>query len=628
MVKMVMVLRALALLAFASCELHEPLSDYLDARWVEATVNGRPVLLKVGPDPREPRLAAEQACEATAPDSAHCVDELEAHIAASLERNPSFNVGYHGIVSGTGTSVGDRGVDVDGAPPGVEVTAPAPRSRMASRSDGVVFEWVVRAEGFRVGTDGVACVCVRDEATGASVVSRVVSALEPGAIQRFSVFGLPPGSYAFYAQLRTALHGEGVGGIAIRRTDLVAVAAKTDPAPRAAPIASRPWLRARLAADDRDYEQGRRIDVRDLLDGDLMIVFDYGAGDLAAAVAAVGAVEACAHLGTTVENDVGALLGCVGLAPSTSGASLRVGQAVVAPTLNAAVDRRKIYGVRASGPSGIATASAPLLLLAHAQRIADPPRGASAAASDALAAALAPLPPEASSGYDDLDNLRRCVGPFETHVGGSLDKPRKQRALRDAVASVPGGAVYCETGFNAGYSASAALSAGAETVAAYDTGQIGTVPVALDFLRRAFPDAALTLHVGDSCASLEAAVAANGSAACDVVFVDGGHDLATAECDARLLSLLAKPGAVLVVDDVNPACETDYDPGFCDGPLLAWRRVTTAGLVDETYCDAEGFCVGTYRRRDDAALAALRRDRGEPRDTEWLVPDDWGRSRW
>ena len=98
---------------------------------------------------------------------------------------------------------------------------------------------------------------------------------------------------------------------------------------------------------------------------------------------------------------------------------------------------------------------------------------------------------------------------------------------------------------------------------------------------------------------------------CDVVYVDGGHSYDAANCDLRLLSVLARRGATVVADDVNPDCETDFAAGHCDGPLVAWRGVVADGVVADAACDVEDFCVGTYAARDTAYVARVREHRAE-----------------
>ncbi|KAH8069091.1 hypothetical protein JL720_11994 [Aureococcus anophagefferens] len=201
--------------------------------------------------------------------------------------------------------------------------------------------------------------------------------------------------------------------------------------------------------------------------------------------------------------------------------------------------------------------------------------------------------PEATSGFPDLDALRRVVAPFETRVGGSLDKPRKQKAIRGAVAAAARMAgdrpLHCETGFNAGYSASAALSAGAD-VMAFDVGHLAAVhlqePRGAPRVRE---PAGARARCGPWSATSSSSTAATTSSP------------RTAACGCWRFAR----NATVIVDDVNADCETVHRPGLCDGPLLAWRAAAADGLLADGVCDDEGFCVATYAARDASMLASI-----------------------
>ena len=84
--------------------LHEPLSDYLDHRWVAAQVGDDAVLIKVGPADTEPRLAAEIVCRDASPEDAYvfadCAAHLQALIDADVGASPSFNAAFFGAARG------------------------------------------------------------------------------------------------------------------------------------------------------------------------------------------------------------------------------------------------------------------------------------------------------------------------------------------------------------------------------------------------------------------------------------------------------------------------------------------------------------------------------------------------
>ncbi|KAH8066963.1 hypothetical protein JL721_7956 [Aureococcus anophagefferens] len=283
--------------------LHEPLSDYLDHRWVAAQVGDDAVLIKVGPADTEPRLAAEIVCRDASPEDADvfadCAAHLQALIDADVGASPSFNAAFFGRVHEDAPQVH---VGVGGGERGPRVLLEPPAA--VSRSDALVLRWRLD-EPFEVGADGVVCVVVMAE-------------------------------------------------------------------------------RAARGGEDGRVAAGR------LLDGDLDLVFRYDPRVAARAArtlgVAVGDLDGCVHLGSHEENDVGVLLGC------------------------ALVDAVRVFTTRAAGGDG-ANDAAPVVLTAHAQV------GQSGAAAAPTAFAV-PLgwdeAPEATSGFPDLDALRRVVAPFET----------------------------------------------------------------------------------------------------------------------------------------------------------------------------------------------------------------------
>ena len=76
-------------------------------------------------------------------------------------------------------------------------------------------------------------------------------------------------------------------------------------------------------------------------------------------------------------------------------------------------------------------------------------------------------------------------------------------------------------------------------------------------------------HLGDS-QKLVPAFARNNSKLCDVLLVDGAHSYAGALHDIRNMHALAKPGAVLLVDDLD------------EGPGPALEAARASGLIEVT----------------------------------------------
>jgi hypothetical protein len=114
------------------------------------------------------------------------------------------------------------------------------------------------------------------------------------------------------------------------------------------------------------------------------------------------------------------------------------------------------------------------------------------------------------------------------------------------------------------------------------------------------------LTLGDSTKTLKhAALADSGplphGTKCDFVFVDGGHSLEVATADIRNFMLLAKPGAMLVVDD----CGEVGRPGADEAVSTAFTSAVAGGLVvpdanaalhlhTDFHSQARSICVGRY----------------------------------
>lgn len=135
--------------------------------------------------------------------------------------------------------------------------------------------------------------------------------------------------------------------------------------------------------------------------------------------------------------------------------------------------------------------------------------------------------------------------------------PRDVSASQNAAADRAGGAAggpaavrVCEVGFNAGHSALNWLAADPRTtVDAFDLGAHPSAEAAFAYLAGKYPGR-LRLTLGDSRATL---ALVDHAKACDVVFVDGGHDGDVPAADLGNLAALAARGATLLVDDANMA---------------------------------------------------------------------------
>ena len=157
--------------------------------------------------------------------------------------------------------------------------------------------------------------------------------------------------------------------------------------------------------------------------------------------------------------------------------------------------------------------------------------------------------------YDEVDALDahlHSVGAASTE-GHSAMCPRAvahMRAVARAAAETSQLVRVCEVGFNAGHSALNWLAADPRTaVDAFDLGAHPSAAAAFAYLSKKYPGR-LRLTLGDSRATLPLVDHAK---ACDVVFIDGGHDGDVPAADLGNLAALAARGAPLLVDNANMA---------------------------------------------------------------------------
>lgn len=140
---------------------------------------------------------------------------------------------------------------------------------------------------------------------------------------------------------------------------------------------------------------------------------------------------------------------------------------------------------------------------------------------------------------------------------------------------------YLEVGFNAGHSAAIILTLFPRAVVvAFDLCSHVYTWQNYKLLQKRFGKERLHLTCGDSRDTIATAVRNRAAKiAADVVRVDGGHHFSVAAADIVTTSLLAKAGALMIVDDcefpqVLAAWQVAVDLGVvatADNPLLAWN---------------------------------------------------------
>lgn len=154
-----------------------------------------------------------------------------------------------------------------------------------------------------------------------------------------------------------------------------------------------------------------------------------------------------------------------------------------------------------------------------------------------------------------------------------------------------------EIGFNAGHSAEVFLRH--PNVASVVSFDLGSRPYVQD--GKAYIDAVYgyhhrhTLVLGDSTVTVPSFSADHPAARFDVLFVDGGHDLVTAQTDLRhCMALAADKHAVILVDDVVQRPE--WIAEYTVGPTTAVNEAVAAGtfqlLGSAEYGVGRGMCWG------------------------------------
>lgn len=164
----------------------------------------------------------------------------------------------------------------------------------------------------------------------------------------------------------------------------------------------------------------------------------------------------------------------------------------------------------------------------------------------------------------------------------------------------------CETGFNYGTSSYAFLCSTEAKVFSWDIGHHEYVQPASKLVNADFPDRH-HLELGDSRVTLRHAAksAQRGplrARRCDIVYVDGGHTQEVAAADIANFARLARPGALLVVDDCHHGGK-----GHIQGVTSAFEEAVVGGKVLEEinlarkFTEGRSICVGRYPK-DSAGL--------------------------
>jgi predicted O-methyltransferase YrrM len=156
-----------------------------------------------------------------------------------------------------------------------------------------------------------------------------------------------------------------------------------------------------------------------------------------------------------------------------------------------------------------------------------------------------------------------------------------------------------EIGFNVGFSSIAFLEGSPDIcVVSFELDRRRAVELAKEFVDERYPGRH-ELVIGNSVETVPGYAEQN-ARRFDLVFVDGGHEYDIATADIHNASRIAKPGALIVVDDLIPW----YPWGV--GPYQAWQEAVASGLIEVVESVVDGRVVDVIEEPGDRAWATGR----------------------
>lgn len=170
----------------------------------------------------------------------------------------------------------------------------------------------------------------------------------------------------------------------------------------------------------------------------------------------------------------------------------------------------------------------------------------------------------------DNDNPLQEINQFhrtKTLLGmeGYMQK-QQAKYFRDLLIHKPGIKRIAEIGFNGGHSSFVFLDTSQDTtVTSFDLGEHDYVDASKEFIDSTFGKDRHELWKGQSIHTVTGYASRNPGASFDLIFIDGGHDEATAAADLENMRQLAHPGTIVVMDDYNDKVN------YGIGPFNAWN---------------------------------------------------------
>jgi hypothetical protein len=196
-------------------------------------------------------------------------------------------------------------------------------------------------------------------------------------------------------------------------------------------------------------------------------------------------------------------------------------------------------------------------------------------------------------GTDELEaHLKAKFGSLEGVEGHTEDVgPLENQTDRYDQWAKSGIISICETGFNAGHSALRFLSQNAAQVYSFDIGSAYYANESANFLKSKYPNR-LMVTWGDSTKTLPKFREEYPDVGCDLMVVDGGHSNEIAKSDLLNFALMAKPNAIIAIDD------TPCGSSMCEGIGKAWDELVQHGCIKTTEAitltGTRGFTYGKY----------------------------------
>jgi len=180
--------------------------------------------------------------------------------------------------------------------------------------------------------------------------------------------------------------------------------------------------------------------------------------------------------------------------------------------------------------------------------------------------------------------------------GNCMDIPEQQQDLIN-LTKIPIRTIM-EIGFNAGHSADVFLKNNPNsTLVSFDIGDHEYVHTAKRYIDLHYPNRH-TLILGDSTVTIPQYVEQNNNKNFDVIFIDGGHEYATARADLLNCRKLSHTNTLVLLDDT--IYKKEWEVEYTIGPTNAWvELLNDHSLIElgrKEYRLGRGMSWGKYTK--------------------------------